>query len=54
MAIWPGASCEHRAADGYDLQLSGHIHGGQFFPWNLGIGLLQPFTTGLHRVDRRM
>jgi hypothetical protein len=42
------------AAAGYDLQLSGHIHGGQFFPWNLGIGLVQPFTTGLHRVERRM
>ena len=42
------------AAAGYDLQLSGHIHGGQFFPWNLAIGLVQPFTTGLHRVNRRM
>lgn len=42
------------AAAGYDLQLSGHIHGGQFFPWNLFIGLAQPFTTGLHRVRDRM
>ena len=41
-------------AAGYDLQLSGHIHGGQFFPWNLMIGMVQPFTTGLHRVNRRM
>lgn len=42
------------AAAGYDLQLSGHIHGGQFFPWNFTIGLVQPFTTGLHRVQGRM
>jgi hypothetical protein len=42
------------AAAGYDLQLSGHIHGGQFFPWNFAIGLVQPFTTGLHRVHERM
>lgn len=42
------------AAAGYDLQLSGHVHGGQFFPWNFTIGLVQPFTTGLHRVQERM
>lgn len=33
---------------GYDLQISGHTHGGQFFPWNLVIGLLQPYVSGLH------
>jgi predicted MPP superfamily phosphohydrolase len=38
----------------YDLQLSGHIHGGQFFPWNFVIGLVQPFRTGLHFVDQRL
>ncbi|MEZ5541846.1 MAG: metallophosphoesterase [Pseudomonadota bacterium] len=42
------------AAAGFDVQLSGHIHGGQFFPWNLLIGLVQPFGLGLHRVDGRM
>lgn len=42
------------AAAGFDVQLSGHIHGGQFFPWNLLIGLVQPFGLGLHRVDDRM
>ncbi|UCC56040.1 MAG: metallophosphoesterase [Gammaproteobacteria bacterium] len=41
-------------AAGYDLQLSGHVHGGQFFPWNIMIGMVQPFTTGLHRVNGRM
>ncbi len=37
---------------GIDLQLSGHTHGGQFFPWNLLIGLFQPLSKGLGRFDR--
>jgi predicted MPP superfamily phosphohydrolase len=35
---------------GYHLQLSGHTHGGQFFPWNYVVKLFQPFTTGLYRL----
>jgi len=35
---------------GYHLQLSGHTHGGQFFPWNLFVPLQQPFTAGLHKL----
>jgi predicted MPP superfamily phosphohydrolase len=39
------------AADaGFHLQLSGHTHGGQFFPWNLFVPLQQPFTAGLNRM----
>jgi predicted MPP superfamily phosphohydrolase len=34
---------------GYDLQLSGHTHGGQYFPWNLVIHLLQPAVAGHYR-----
>ncbi len=37
-------------AAGFDLQLSGHTHGGQFWPWNLFVPLQQPFTAGLHRM----
>jgi uncharacterized protein len=37
---------------GVDLQLSGHTHGGQFFPFNLLIGFFQPIVSGLHRVGR--
>lgn len=37
---------------GFDLQLSGHTHGGQFWPWNLFVSLQQPFTAGLHRLGR--
>jgi predicted MPP superfamily phosphohydrolase len=36
------------ARAGYDLQISGHTHGGQFFPWNLLIGFAQPYVYGLH------
>jgi predicted MPP superfamily phosphohydrolase len=35
---------------GYDLQLSGHTHGGQFLPWNFFVRFQQPFTAGLHRL----
>ena len=35
---------------GFDLQLSGHTHGGQFFPWNHFVRFWQPFTAGLHRL----
>lgn len=33
---------------GYDLQLSGHTHGGQYFPGNILIYLAQKFVAGLH------
>ncbi len=37
---------------GIDLQLSGHTHGGQFFPWNYLATLGQPYIQGLHRHGR--
>lgn len=36
---------------GFQLQLSGHTHGGQFWPWNLFVRLQQPFTAGLYRLQ---
>ncbi len=36
---------------GFDLQLSGHTHGGQFFPWNYAIDLVYPFKAGLYHVN---
>ncbi len=35
---------------GFHLQLSGHTHGGQFWPWNLFVRWQQPFSAGLHRL----
>src|ERR1700709_711996 len=44
-------SASGAAEAGYDLQLSGHTHGGQFWPWNLFVPLQQPFTSGLNKLD---
>ena len=33
---------------GFDLMISGHTHGGQFFPWNLVATIGQPYIKGLH------
>jgi predicted MPP superfamily phosphohydrolase len=40
--------------NGVDLQLSGHTHGGQFFPFNLLIRWFQPVVAGLHRVGNTL
>lgn len=40
------------AAAGYDLQLSGHTHGGQFFPWNFLIGFFQKYAKGSYNIDK--
>ncbi len=39
------------AAAGYDLQISGHTHGGQYFPMNLLVYLAQPYVKGLARHE---
>jgi hypothetical protein len=36
---------------GYHLQLSGHTHGGQFFPGSALARLAQPYLYGLHKHD---
>lgn len=45
-------SANAAAMAGFDLQLSGHTHGGQFWPWPLFVRLQQPYTAGLHRQDK--
>jgi predicted MPP superfamily phosphohydrolase len=38
---------------GFDLQLSGHTHAGQFFPWTLAVRLIHaPHVAGLSRRGR--
>ncbi len=44
-------TAEAAADAGFTLQLSGHTHGGQFFPWNFAVRLQQPFVAGLSRLD---
>lgn len=47
----PGAHVE-AASLGFDLQLSGHTHAGQFFPFSLLIGFFHKFSRGLYRDGR--
>jgi hypothetical protein len=49
LAHQPRSAAAAEAA-GFDLQLSGHTHGGQFLPWNFFVRFQQPFTAGLGRV----
>lgn len=36
---------------GYDLQISGHTHGGQLIPWQFLTRLAQPYMSGLHQHE---
>ena len=40
----------HAGGLGIDLQLSGHTHGGQFFPWKYLVRLQQPVLAGMAQV----
>jgi predicted MPP superfamily phosphohydrolase len=42
------------AGAGFDVQISGHTHGGQFWPWNFFVRFFQPFTGGLYRLKNLM
>jgi len=53
LAHQPRSAAAAEAA-GFDLQLSGHTHGGQFLPWNFFVRFQQPFTAGLHRVKEML
>ncbi|MHB0968468.1 MAG: metallophosphoesterase [Thermoanaerobaculia bacterium] len=43
-------AAEGAAERGVALQLSGHTHGGQYFPFSLLIRFFQPIVAGLHKV----
>jgi predicted MPP superfamily phosphohydrolase len=51
LAHQPKAIADAARAD-VDLQLSGHVHGGQLVPFNWLARLDQPFVAGLHLVDK--
>lgn len=51
LAHQPRSAVEAEKA-GFDLQLSGHTHGGQFWPWGWFVRFQQPFTAGLHRLKK--
>ena len=52
LAHQPRSAYAAAALDFFDLQLSGHTHGGQYAPWSAIISLVQPFAVGLHRLRR--
>ncbi len=37
---------------GFDLQISGHTHGGQYYPWNYLVGIQHPYVSGLHLHEK--
>jgi hypothetical protein len=41
---------DHASPAGFHLQLSGHTHGGQFFPWNYLVGLFQKYSKGVYHI----
>ncbi|MCG6919296.1 MAG: metallophosphoesterase [Deltaproteobacteria bacterium] len=43
---------EKEAIGQFDLQLSGHTHGGQIFPFNLVTRIFYPRQSGLHRLEK--
>ena len=43
------ASFKGAIAAGFNLQLSGHTHGGQFFPFTILVRLVQRYVRGLYR-----
>ncbi len=43
-------TAEAARAAGFHLQISGHTHGGQIFPFHLLVPLQQPFRAGLGRL----
>jgi predicted MPP superfamily phosphohydrolase len=50
LAHQPKAIFDAKAGN-VDLQLSGHTHGGQLFPWNFFVKLDQPYVQGLFDHD---
>lgn len=45
------ASYKQAAQAGFHLQLSGHTHGGQFFPWSIVVSLAQRYYKGLNKHE---
>ena len=39
------------AKAGFDYVISGHTHGGQYFPYHFLVALAQPYVSGLHNHD---
>lgn len=51
LAHQPGCF-EEASQNGVDLQLSGHTHGGQFFPWQFVVKMVHRYSKGLYLHNR--
>ncbi len=51
LAHRPGA-CFEASRAGYDLQLSGHTHAEQFYPWAFYVPWAHPYSRGLNLHDK--
>lgn len=40
---------EDAVRSGVELQMSGHTHGGQLFPFHMAVGAIHPYSRGLYR-----
>ena len=47
-------SCFDAEKAGFDLMLSGHTHGGQFFPFNFIVQLVNPYSKGLNQHGKML
>ena len=54
LAHQPRSAPAAAETNAFDLQLSGHTHGGQYAPFPIMVWLAQPYLAGLHRVSERM
>ena len=52
LAHQPKSIFEATAA-GFDVQISGHTHGGQYYPWNFIAKMVNPYIKGLHLHDNK-
>jgi predicted MPP superfamily phosphohydrolase len=51
LAHQPRSAYAAAATGAFDLQLSGHTHGGQYVPFSWLVHIFQPFNVGLHRHE---
>jgi hypothetical protein len=49
-ARWALALTFLSVAVGFDMQIAGHSHGGQFWPWNWRVRYFPPFASRLIRL----
>lgn len=45
-------TCDLAQKAGFHLQLSGHTHAGQFFPWSIFVRFAHKFYKGLNRLEQ--